>query len=69
VNTLEDHQQATLDAMKERYKMGGNLPKFKARTLELKMKRPGLKQLIGENPLSDEEFNELEKYFRLKMTR
>lgn len=33
--------------------------------LQLKLKRPGLKQLMGENPMSNEEFAELEKYFKL----
>lgn len=36
---------------------------------KLAAKRPGMKQLLGGNPLADEEFNELEKYFRLSKER
>jgi hypothetical protein len=39
--------------------------KAKILRFRLAARKPGLKQLMGENPLADEEFNELEKYFRL----
>lgn len=39
--------------------------KLRFMAYQLRLKRPGFKQLMGENPLSNEEFNELEKYFRM----
>lgn len=39
--------------------------KLRFMAYQLKMKRPGFKQLMGENPLTNEEFAELEKYFRM----
>ena len=43
----------------------------RAKILRFKLaaKRPGIKQLLGGNPLADEEFDELEKYFRLSKER
>ena len=39
--------------------------KVRMMTYQLKLRRPGVKQLFGEHPLSNEEFQELEKYFRM----
>ncbi len=47
----------------------GQPPNVRITRFQLALKRPGLKALLGENPLSDEEFNELEKYFRLRRER
>lgn len=47
----------------------GEMPRQKITRYKLAMKRPGMKALLGGNPLSDEEFNELEKYFRLSRER
>jgi ABC-type thiamine transport system ATPase subunit len=38
--------------------------------LALQMKRPGIARFLGsENPLKDEEFEELSKHFRIKRER
>lgn len=37
----------------------------KVSMLKLRMKKPGLKQLLGQNPIQDEEFGDLDKYFKL----
>ena len=44
-------------------------PQVRAMRLKLVAKKPGLKALLGGNPLKDEEFDELEKYFRLSRER
>jgi hypothetical protein len=33
--------------------------------LKLRLKKPTLKDLLGQNPIQDEEFGDLDKYFRL----
>ena len=47
----------------------GNEPqearRIKMMALRLSLKKPGLKTLMGESPLKNEEFDELEKYFKL----
>ena len=47
--------------IRDRYKK--QMPKVTV--LQLRLKRPGIKQLLGQNPIQDEEFGELDKYFRL----
>jgi hypothetical protein len=47
----------------------GETPQAKITRYKLAVKRPGMKALLGGNPLSDDEFNELEKYFRLSRER
>lgn len=37
----------------------------KVAMLRLRLKKPGLKQLLGQNPIMDEEFGDLDKYFKL----
>lgn len=44
-------------------------PKVKIMRFKLAARKPGIKQLLGGNPLADEEFDELEKYFRLSKER
>lgn len=48
--------------------LGSELPeqkKLRLMAYQLKLKRPGVKQLMGESPLNNEEFAELEKYFKM----
>lgn len=68
-SNLERYAQKQREALERAgtKKFHGNIePRAKLMALHLKLKKPGLKQLLGGNPLSDEdEFNELEQFFRL----
>lgn len=39
--------------------------KVRLMAFRLSLKKPGLKAFLGENPMKNEEFDELEKYFKL----
>lgn len=47
----------------------GEAPQVRAMRLKLVARKPGIKALLGDNPLSNEEFDELEKFFRLSKER
>lgn len=47
----------------------GEDPKVRVLRFKLALKKPGIKALLGDNPLANEEFDELEKYFRLSKER
>lgn len=47
----------------------GDTPQIRTMRLKLVAKKPGIKALLGGNPLSNEEFDELEQFFRLSRER
>jgi len=71
IQRYEDDRRARLRAaaMNALSQEQGETPQAKITRYKLAVKRPGMKALLGGNPLSDDEFNELEKYFRLSRER
>lgn len=64
-NNLKEKYQKDLRARYE-----ASLPTHpKMSILKLRIKKPTLKQLLGQNPIQDEEFGDLDKYFRLSRSK
>ena len=63
----EKLRQAAMNALAN--PQADETPRIRMLRLKLALKKPGIKALLGENPLKNEEFGELEKYFRLSKER